>query len=180
MNRRRFVVLDRDGTLIVERNYLADPNQVALLPGAVAALQRFRDMGLGLVVVTNQSGVGRGLFTLEQMQRVHERMVELLQAEGVTLDGIYFCPHTPETGCACRKPNSGLIHQAVQELGFTPVDSFVIGDKPCDIELGKAIGATTLLVRTGYGEQFAAAGNTGADHVVDDLTQAADTIQRLL
>ena len=180
MNQRRFAILDRDGTLVVERHYLADPEQVELLPGAAGGLRQLAGMGLGLVVVTNQSGIGRGLFGLAQMQSVHERLRELLKAEGVSLDGIYYCPHLPEDGCECRKPRPGLLNRAASELGFRAAESFVIGDKRCDIELGQSVGATTVLVRTGYGAEIEAEGEVQADHVVDDLIQAAVVIGRLV
>ena len=92
---RRFVLLDRDGTIIADRHYLSDPAGVALLPGAAAGLRQLRQLGLGLAVITNQSGVGRGYFTAEQVDQVHRRMARLLEDEKVFLDGIYFCPHAP-------------------------------------------------------------------------------------
>lgn len=145
--RRRFVLLDRDGTLIVDRHYLADPEGVELLPGVGAGLRQMRQLGLGLVVITNQSGVGRGYFALEQVEQVHQRLGQLLEAEQVPLDGIFLCPHAPEVGCGCRKPRTGLVEQAARELGFEPRHCFVVGDRPCDVELGRRIGATTFLVR---------------------------------
>lgn len=180
MSRRRFVVLDRDGTIIVERHYLSDPEQVELLPGTAKGLRQLVGMGLGLVMVTNQSGIGRGYFDEARLGEIHDRVRKLLAAEGVYLDGIYYCPHTPSDRCLCRKPQIGLMEQAMQELEFNPQDSFVIGDKPCDIELGQRVGATTLLVRTGYGAEFAASGVIAPDGVVDDLTEAALVIEQRL
>jgi histidinol phosphatase-like enzyme len=107
-------------------------------------------------------------------------MCVLLEAEGVHLDGIYFCPHTPEAGCTCRKPGTGLLELAAQELGFWPETSFVIGDQPSDMELGQRVGATTLLVRTGYGAQVAEQGTTTPDYIVADFLEAAQVIQLLL
>jgi D-glycero-D-manno-heptose 1,7-bisphosphate phosphatase len=176
--KRRFAVLDRDGTIIVEREYLSSPDQVELLPGATAGMRKMREMGLGLVIVTNQSAVGRGYFDLARLDEIHDRMKELLAAEGVAVDGIYVCPHTPADGCHCRKPRPGLLLRAAQELGFDIRDCFVIGDKPCDIELGQAVGATTLLVRTGYGAEHEAAGTVAPDFVVDNLEGAAEVIGR--
>jgi histidinol-phosphate phosphatase family protein len=174
----RFALLDRDGTLIVERNYLSHPDQVELLPGAIEGLRQLRQMGLGLVVVTNQSGIGRGYFDHQRLEEIHLRFQQLLQAEGVYLDRIYYCPHTPDDRCACRKPQTGLIQRAAAEFGFHPSDSFVIGDKPCDIELGKRVGAMTLLVRTGYGAEVAATDTVKPDSVVENLAEAAQVIQR--
>ncbi len=175
---RRFVLLDRDGTVIVERHYLCDPDQVALLPNAIQGLRQMQQMGLGLAIVTNQSGIGRGFFDRQRLTQIHDRLQQLLQVEGIQLDGIYYCPHVPDDRCSCRKPQPGLIHQAVQEFGLCPADSFVIGDKTCDIELGQRVGATTLLVKTGYGAALAAAGSVTPNYVVADLAAAAQVIQQ--
>jgi D-glycero-D-manno-heptose 1,7-bisphosphate phosphatase len=180
MKRRRFVVLDRDGTLIVERNYLSDPKGVELLPGVVAGLRKMRELDLGLIVVTNQSGIGRGFFDLNALKAIHTEMNAQLAAGGVVLDGIYFCPHTPEDRCRCRKPQPGLLEQAAVELGLEPSETIVIGDKLSDIDLGRAVRASTMLVRTGYGAQLAEAGATNADYIVADMEEAAGVIGRLL
>lgn len=180
MTRGRFVVLDRDGTIIIERHYLADPERVELIPRVASGLRQLSAMGLGLVVVTNQSGVGRGLFDTTRLALIHRRLCELLAAEGIHLDGIYFCPHTPEDDCVCRKPRTGLLERAAKELDFDPGATFVIGDKPCDIELGQRVGATTFLVRTGYGAEVAADSTVSLDYVVDGVWEAAQVIERLL
>ena len=180
MKRRQFVVLDRDGTIIVERDYLSNPLQIEFLPGAVRGLRLLLEMGLGLVVVTNQSAVGRGFFDEAQLDLVHRQLRELLKAEGVQLEGIYFCPHTPEDGCSCRKPNPGLIERAANELDFDLQASFVIGDKPADIEMGRQVKATTFLVRTGYGAEFVGDLTVNPDYVADDLWVAAQMIQRIV
>ena len=177
-SQRRFVVLDRDGTINFERDYLSSPDQVELLPHACEGLRAMRALGLGLVVVTNQSAVGRGYFDLARLEEIHARLRELLAREGVELDGIFVCPHTPSDGCECRKPLPGLLQRAAAELGFSPRECFVIGDKPCDIDLGKAVGATTVLVRTGYGAEHETAGTAAADFVADDLRAAAQWIGR--
>ncbi len=180
VRRRRFVVLDRDGTIIVERHYLSDPDQVELIPGAAEGLRQLRAMGLGLVVITNQSAIGRGYFDEARLEFIHQRLRELLAAEGVQLDGIYFCPHLPDAHCECRKPRPGLMERAAGELGFAPAAAFVIGDQPCDVEMGQSVGATTFLVRTGYGAQVEAEGAVIADYVVDGISEAAQGIQDIL
>jgi D-glycero-D-manno-heptose 1,7-bisphosphate phosphatase len=180
MKRRQFVVLDRDGTIIVERHYLSDPRQIEFLPGAVRGLRQMLAMGLGLVVVTNQSAVGCGLFDEPHLDLIHRQLGELLKAEGIHLEGIYFCPHTPEDDCLCRKPRPGLIERAASQLGFDLQGSFVIGDKPADIEMGQRVKATTFLVRTGYGAEFADDPTVNPDYVADDLAAAAQVIRRLL
>jgi D-glycero-D-manno-heptose 1,7-bisphosphate phosphatase len=180
MRQRRFVVLDRDGTVIVERHYLSDPDQVELIPGVAEALRQLHELDFGLVVLTNQSGVGRGLFNAQRVEEIHQRMRALLAAEGVQLDGVFFCPHAPEEGCRCRKPAPELIEQAAKQLGFDPRRSMVIGDKGCDIELGKRVGATTVLVRTGYGAQMETAWGRLADHTVDNVAAAIPFVQQWL
>lgn len=180
MQPKRFVLLDRDGTVIVERNYLSDPAQVELLPNAAAGLRQMQDMGLGLVIITNQSGIGRGYFDETRLTAIHNRMTELLQAEGVRLDGIYFCPHTPEENCPCRKPKPGMVTSAAAELGFDPAASVMIGDKTADIEVGQRVGATTILVKTGYGAQEAVTMSLTPDYLADDLFAAAAIIRRLI
>lgn len=176
--RRPFVVLDRDGTIIVERHYLSDPDDVELIPGVGHSLFALSRLGLGLIVVTNQSGVGRGYFSQVTLAQVHDRLSRLLEVEGVKLDGIYFCPHLPEDLCGCRKPETGMVELASGQLGLDPSASFVVGDNHADIELGHRMGATTFLVRTGYGAEIEAA--VDSDYVVDDIVGAASIIQLLV
>jgi|SRR5579859_2623343 len=167
----RFALIDRDGTIIQERHYLADPAEVELLPGAAPGLRKLRQLGFGLLIVTNQSGLARGYFDRPRLDRIHARMADLLAVEGVAVDGIYVCPHLPDANCACRKPRPGLVHQAVAEHGFDPAQAIVVGDKPCDVDLGHAINAMSFLVRTGYGKDFEL--STAAHVVVDDLPAVA-------
>jgi D-glycero-D-manno-heptose 1,7-bisphosphate phosphatase len=174
--RRRFVLLDRDGTIIVEKHYLSDPDGVELIAGAAEGLRSLQRLGLGLVIVTNQSAIGRGYFDGARLAEIHARLAELLAAEGVRLDGVYVCPHHPDAGCACRKPAPGLVLQAAAELGFDPAECFVVGDMASDVGLGRAVGATSLLVRTGYGAETEARGEAAPDHVVDGLREAAELV----
>ena len=180
MTQRRFVVLDRDGTIIVEHHYLSNPDRVELIPEAVSGLRQLREMELGLIIITNQSAIGHGFFDQACLDLIHKRLHELLNAEGVQLDSIYICPHTPEENCLCRKPETGLLELAAQEFGFDPQSSFVIGDKACDVEMGRRVGATTFLVRTGYGAQVVVTTSVSPDYVVDDVAGAAQVIRRLL
>lgn len=172
----RLAALDRDGTLIEERPYLGDPDGVSLLPNAARGLRALQRDGFRLVVLSNQSGVGRGYFGLEAVERVNRRLSDLLAREGVSLDGFYFCPHHPAGGCDCRKPCTGLLERAAREAGAAPWQTFVVGDKECDIEMGRRAGATTLLVRTGWGQQTEVAAAVPPDHIVDDLLEAARII----
>jgi D-glycero-D-manno-heptose 1,7-bisphosphate phosphatase len=171
---KRFALFDRDGTLIKERNYLRDPDQVELIPGSGAALKRLQNGGWGICLVTNQSGIARGCFDLGQLQRVHLRLAEQLALYDVVLDGIYICPHSPQDACHCRKPSPGMIEQAIAVHGFDPLQAWVIGDKEVDIGLGHAVGAKSILVRTGYGKSYES--ETMANHVADDVSEAVDLI----
>lgn len=165
--KRRFVLLDRDGTIIVKKNYLSNPNHVELLPGVSTALKELQNLGLGLLIITNQSGIGRKYFDLATLEKIHQKLTYLLLKSGVVLDGIYFCPHIPEDNCLCRKPKKGLVEKARKEHDFNPKVCFVVGDNIGDIELGKNIGATTIFVRTGYGKQVEKEVNS--DYVVNNL-----------
>ena len=179
MVQRRFVVLDRDGTIIKKCHYLSDPLQVELIPGASRGLRQLMDLGLGLVVITNQSAVGRGYLSTSKLGLIHKRLSELLDAEGVHLKGIYVCPHTPQDDCSCRKPRTGLLELAARELDFEPRSCFVIGDQVSDVGLGQRAGATTFLVRTGYGAELAGEGTCPSDYIVDSLFDAAQIVQQI-
>jgi D-glycero-D-manno-heptose 1,7-bisphosphate phosphatase len=177
---RRFTVLDRDGTVIALRPYLSDPNGVVLLEGVPQALRRLQELGLGLILVTNQSAVGRGIIDEERLGQIHARMNMLLAAESIQLDAIYVCTHTPSDDCDCRKPKPGMLYQAAADFGFQLNECFVIGDNISDIKLGQGVGATTFLVRTGYGAEVETSGGTNPDYVVDNLRAASTQIEALL
>lgn len=168
----RMLLLDRDGTVIQDKHYLCDPNQVAFEVGAVDGLRALAAQGWRFVLVTNQSGVGRGYFSLEQVAAVHRRLRAMLEDAGIVLSGIYVCPHAPEAGCRCRKPAPGLVEQAARELGFDPRQAVVVGDKLADVALAQAVGARPVLVRTGQGRQAEAHVAPGT-LVVEDLRELA-------
>jgi D-glycero-D-manno-heptose 1,7-bisphosphate phosphatase len=180
------IFLDRDGTIIREANYLADPERVELLPGAAEGIRRLAAAGFRIVVVSNQSGVARGYFTEVEVLKVNLRLRELLAGEAAKLDGIYWCPHLPDGSqpeyakdCDCRKPGTGLLTKAVKDLHLDLAGSWAIGDKASDVECGKRLGLRTILVLTGYGEKTRAAGFSPGgqpDHVVQNLGEAANTI----
>lgn len=170
------VFLDRDGTLIEHHHYLSRPDQVALIPGAAAALRALAGAGWALVVITNQSGIGRGYFGEDDLAAVHRRLEELLATEGIRLDGIYHCPHRPEDGCRCRKPAPALVERAVAELGLDLGGSVVVGDNMADVELGRTLGIPVILVRTGYGGGLDFPEGRGPDAVVDDVAGASRVI----
>lgn len=151
--RRPAAFLDRDGTVIVERNYLSDPAAVELIPGAAAALRMLAHAGYALVLVTNQSGLARGLIREAEFLAVQRRLTGLLAAEGVEFEAVYHCPHHPEyTGpCECRKPGLGMYRRAARELGVDPASSIYIGDKVSDVLPAVVLGGRGYLVRTGHG-----------------------------
>ena len=140
------VFLDRDGTIVVDKHFLADPDGLELLPNAAAGLRELRDLGASLVVVTNQSGVGRGYFDNAVVDTMNARLRTLLESESVEIDAIYVCPHAPQDDCDCRKPRSGLFLRASSELGLELKASFVIGDREVDVEAGRRIGATSIQI----------------------------------
>jgi histidinol-phosphate phosphatase family protein len=148
---RGAVFADRDGTLVVERGYLSDPEDLELLPGVPAAIQSLRGAGLAFVVVSNQSGVGRGFFPLSRVYEAMARLRHVVRAHGAEIDAIYFCPHRPEAGCACRKPGILLLQRAAEDLQLSLARSAFVGDKLLDVRTGHNAGALAVLVRTGYG-----------------------------
>jgi D-glycero-D-manno-heptose 1,7-bisphosphate phosphatase len=174
---RRIVLLDRDGTINEEIGYVLRPDELRLLPGALGALAELQGLGLGLVVVTNQSPVGRGMITDDELDAIHERLRELLAEGGVTLDRIEVCPHRPDEGCACRKPGTLMVERAAAALGFDPGEGWIVGDHAADMELGRAVGARTILLRTGHGEEELAKAAADTDVVVRDLRAAAALIR---
>ncbi|MBI5086789.1 MAG: HAD family hydrolase [Acidobacteria bacterium] len=168
----RWVALDRDGTLIAERGYLADPEGVEVMDGAAGALLRMRELGLRVVVVTNQSGVGRGYFEMSAVEAIHARIIKELGAAGKMIEGFYVCPHAPGEECDCRKPKTGLLMRAAADLGLPVEECVVVGDKAADVELGHAAGGKSVLVTTGYGAEHA--GSVAADFVAGSLREAAE------
>lgn len=172
-DRKGLLVVDRDGTLIVERNYLADPDGVELLPGVVDGLRAFAERGYDIAVVTNQSGIARGYFDEPTLDAIHDELRRQLRVAGIELQGIWHCPHHPEHGCGCRKPEPDLLERAMDTLGHERRDCLVVGDKACDIELGTRLGVRTALVRTGYGAGTERDGLCAPDVVVDSLADLA-------
>ncbi len=158
MSARAGVFMDRDGTLSAEVGYVTALDQFRLLPGAARAVRALNEASIPAILVTNQSGIARGLFDEALLDEVHALMERLLRDEGARLDGIYVCPHHPEMGeppwrraCDCRKPEPGLILRAASRHGVDPARSYVVGDSARDLEAGVRAGCRPVLVLTGYG-----------------------------
>jgi D-glycero-D-manno-heptose 1,7-bisphosphate phosphatase len=150
----RHVILDRDGVLNYEApagRYLSDPGEFRWLPGALEGLALLRNAGVRLSVATNQAGVGRGVMSLAQLSAVHAHMQAQAAAHGGALDAVLYCPHAPEQPCDCRKPEPGLIRQAIERSGIAAADSIVVGDDRRDLDAARRAGVAAVLVRTGKG-----------------------------
>lgn len=149
-------LIDRDGTIIVERHYLHDPAQVELVPGAGEALARLSRAGVRLFVVTNQSGIGRGYYSEADFRAVQERLAELLAPFGVAFQDVAFCPHAPDEACDCRKPEPGMWDDLCAAHGLKPEETVMIGDNASDVAFGRNCGfSQSVLVLTGHGRKFA-------------------------
>ncbi len=138
--------MDRDGTIARDVPYCSRPEDFQIFNGVPEAIRSLNDAGLKAVVITNQSGVGRGYFTEEMLGRIHRKMLTDLERQGARIDGIYYCPHHPDDNCDCRKPRTALFHRAAHDLDLDFATSFMIGDMAQDIEAGKAVGCRTVLV----------------------------------
>jgi len=175
----RHVILDRDGVLNREAEasgYVREPAEFQWLPGALEGLAILAAAGVRLSVATNQSGVGRGLMSLEQLARVHERMQAEASARGARLDAVLFCPHAPEANCDCRKPAPGLIEEAIARSGIAAAESLVIGDDQRDLEAAARAGVRAVLVRTGKGRETERQMHGRGVAAYDDLPQLARAI----
>ncbi len=170
------VFLDRDGVINQEVNYLTDPTDIILLPRVAEAVKRLNGAGFKVIVITNQSAVARGMLTENALQKINNKIVELLEAQGAKIDKFYYCPHHPDfTGsCECRKPKPGMLLEAAKELGIDLKCSYMVGDTKSDIRAGRAAGCTTILVLTGYGKEDR--DEVEADYVEEDLSAAIKLI----
>ncbi len=170
------VFIDRDGTINVDTGYIGDPELVKLQPGSAEAIRMLNDAGVPAVVITNQSGIGRGYYTEADFELVSARLDSLLSDAGARTDAMYFCPHTPDAGCGCRKPEPGMIERAAAELGVDPKASYVVGDKVADMGLARAVGARAVMVLTGYGKDQLGQCSPPPDFVAKDLRRAVEWI----
>lgn len=173
----RSVFIDRDGTITKDKGYITDVSSLELIPGAARALNGFHSLGFLVILVTNQSAVGRGYITDDELAKIHERLKQLLSREGSHLDAIYVCPHHPDDGCDCRKPKPGLIRRACGDFDIDTTRSYIIGDQKADVELGRREAITTILVLTGHGKKTAE--ETSPDYVVNDILEAEMLIEKI-
>jgi len=184
------VFLDRDGTVNEEVEYLTSPRDLRLIPRSAEAIRMANGLGLRVLIVTNQSGVARGLLTEQQLDDIHRSLTEKLAAEGANVDRIYYCPHHPGEGpppyrgeCDCRKPGTGMIRQAVDEFGIDPTLSYVIGDRTVDVDMARNAGAHAILVLTGYGraeQALCERDGIPLDYVAENLYDAMTYVSRNL
>jgi D-glycero-D-manno-heptose 1,7-bisphosphate phosphatase len=179
---RPAVFLDRDGTLAEEVGYLNHVSRFRMFPFVAAAIRRLNEAKYPAIVITNQSGVGRGYFPDSLIHAVHELMTEQLAKEGAHIDALYYCPHKGDDACACRKPKPGMLERAAREHGLDLRRSFVVGDRYGDIQLAHRVGARAIMVRTGYGEGeiqwHSAQWPAPPDFIAENLADAADWILR--
>jgi histidinol-phosphate phosphatase family protein len=150
---RRFVFVDRDGTLVEDRGFVHRLEDYAPLPGAIEALRVLQEAGFEIAVITNQSGIGRGHFSEADFEAFQCHLVEDFARRGVRIEATYHCPHRPDEGCACRKPGTALLRRAQAELGASLEESYVIGDKPADVEMARRAGCHPIFVLTGEGSR---------------------------
>lgn len=173
----KIVFIDRDGVINVDLGgYVTRPEDFRFETGAVEALKQFHRKGYRMIVVSNQAGVGDGVFTEDDLKAVQQHMENVLRKEEIVIERAYYCLHGKQAGCACRKPKTGLFEQAAEDYYFNPAETFFIGDKAGDIEAGKAFHLKTILVRTGYGreDEKKLTGRQIPDFVADSLREAAD------
>jgi D-glycero-D-manno-heptose 1,7-bisphosphate phosphatase len=167
--RKKAAFLDRDGTLIEEVNFLSNVEDLRVFPYTFEAVKLLKDAGFLVIVVTNQSGIGRGIYDENAMNAIHDEMQ--VRLEGM-IDGFYFCPHLPCDQCACRKPNLGMLESAVEDFAIELSSSWMIGDKKIDVEAGQNAGTKTALVMTGYGRSHADQLSSKPDVLAENLLDA--------
>ena len=184
------IFLDRDGTINTEVDYLSTPDQLELIPRSADAIREANGLGFKVFIITNQSGIARGILTEQQLSLVHDELNRRLTELDAHIDAFYFCPHHPDYGaaeykkdCDCRKPNTGMIRQAAKEFNIDLQQSFVIGDRINDIQTGNNAGIPSILVLTGYGKKERTMFPESAadiDYVADDLYDAIQYVKRTI
>ena len=181
--------LDRDGTINEEVDFLSSPHHVRILPHAAEAIREANALGFKVIVVSNQSGVARGIFTEKELAEVNAKVLELLERDGAHIDALYYCPNHPDGTVApynidsdCRKPKTGMLMRGVKEFNIDLSRSFMVGDRATDIQAGNNAGATSILVLTGYGKEQLnriREENVPVEHVAENLLDAVRYIKTL-
>ena len=170
---QKFIILDRDGVINHDSaDYIKTPEEWLPLDGSLEAIAALDRAGFKVAVITNQSGVGRGLLSEATLEQIHSKMLEAIGRAGGSIAGIYYCPHRPDEGCHCRKPATGMLMKLEKDLGFPLTGTPLIGDTAADMELAQRVGARPILVRTGYGAE-ASAELCASVEVYSDLASAA-------
>lgn len=181
------IFFDRDGTINTEVDFLSDPDDLELIPGAARVIHEANTLGTRVFVITNQSGIARGFLSESELHSIHERLTKLLAKEKAHVDAIYYCPHYPDSGaspynivCDCRKPRTGMLTRARDEFHIDLAKSYVVGDRCVDIMAGEKAGCTTILVLTGYGtaEKEECLGRARVDYVAADVKDAWKYIKK--
>ncbi|NUN70000.1 MAG: HAD family hydrolase [Bacteroidetes bacterium] len=188
MDHKDFAVfVDRDGTINVDVDFLSSPGQLQLIPRSADAIRELNELGIPVIVVTNQSGIARGLYSEADLAAVHAALDAMLKTAGASVQRYYYCPHHPSEGiapyvtaCRCRKPSPGMLLDAQREFGFDLTRSFMVGDKRIDMEAGRAAGTTTVQVGTGYGEREREAAAGLRDQYTADLYGAVQYIKSIV
>ena len=181
------IFLDRDGTISEEVGYVDMVEKFSIYSFSSKAIKRLNDLGVKVIIVTNQAGIAKGLYTEETLHSIHEKMREILKKEGARIDAVYYCPHHPEgkidsyrLDCNCRKPKNGLLLKASRELNLNLKDCFIVGDKIRDIKAGNSLGIKSILVLTGYGKEDLETINSNdsekPDFVTENLLEASEII----
>jgi D-glycero-D-manno-heptose 1,7-bisphosphate phosphatase len=172
----RFIFLDRDGTINVDPGYVYKLEDFEFLPGAVDGLKILKNAGFRFIVITNQSGIGRGYFSIEQFHAFNSKLISELEKNGVKIEKTYFCPHHPEASCECRKPNPKNIRDASKEFGIDLNKSYLVGDHPHDVELGLNAGLRTIYVMSGHGARHFNGLKYKPCFIAENLLKAAEWI----
>lgn len=169
----RYVLVDRDGVINskIENGYVRHPEQLLFLPGSLAALAKLNAAGYRVAVISNQSGISRGLYTIDDLDLVTDAVIEAVESAGGKIDAFYYCPHRDEDKCMCRKPKPGLIERAVAELGIEPTDTYMIGDSAIDVAAGQSVGCKTIFIT-----ETASGTDVSPTHVVPSLTAAVSIV----
>ena len=173
---KKAIFLDRDGTIIEEVNFLSTVEETKLFPFTIDALRLLKEAGFLFFITTNQSGIARGYFGAAAVNAIHEKIQSELKNVGLRIESFHYCPHFPDQGCACRKPNIGMIEQALENFDIDLDESWMVGDKKLDIGMGFNAGIKTALVTTGYGEKHKESLERNPDIIAENLLEVAKQI----